>query len=90
MRGFPGVGLSVKPVMNGAIDLLSENGNDVSCCFVMVVSLIVLLKLWGGQDLFLVNIFLCSRIGYREGKLTNRFALKDMKKFPHTEQSTDR
>lgn len=53
MCGFPGVELSLKPVVNGAIDLLAGNGDDVICCFVIVISLIVLLKLWGGQDFFL-------------------------------------
>lgn len=88
MRGFPGVGSSVKPVVNGAIDLLAGNGDDVSCCFVVVISLIALLKLWGGWDLFLVNIIVYSCVEYGEGKLTNLFALKDAT--PPPEQSTDR
>lgn len=89
MRVFPGVGSSVKLVVNGAIDLLAGSGDDVSSCFVIVVSLIVLLKLWGGQELFLVNVIVYSRLGYRKGKLTNLFALKE-EKTPHAEQSTDR
>lgn len=48
----------MKPVVNGPIDLLAGNGDDVSCCFVMVFSLIVPLKLRGEQDFRLVNIII--------------------------------
>lgn len=83
MRGFPGVELSLKPVVKRPTDLLAGNGDDVFCCFLIVISLIVLLKLWGGQDFFLVNIIMYSCNGYGQGKLTNLFALKEEKN-PYT------
>lgn len=62
MCGFPRVGSFAKRVVNVAIDFYAENGGDSSCCFVLIISLIVFLKLWGGQDLSLVNITVCSFI----------------------------
>lgn len=46
MCGFSGVELSLKPVVNRATDLLAGNGDNVIYCFVIVISLTVLLKLW--------------------------------------------
>lgn len=89
MRGFPGVELSLKPVVSGATDLLAGNGDNVICCFVIVTSLTVLLKLWGGQDFFLVIIVVYSHNWYGQGKLTNLFASNEVKK-PYTKQSTNR
>lgn len=81
MRGFPGVGSSAKPVVNGAIDFPAGDGDDASCCFVIAITLIVLLKFWGGQDLFLIyiTVYSCITVWLGTGKITNLFAFKETK-----------
>lgn len=86
MCGFSGVELSLKPVVNRATDLLAGNGDNVIYCFVIVISLTVLLKLWGGQDFFLVIIIVYSCNLYDQGKLANLFASKQEKKPPTLNQ----